>query len=97
MALDICIISVEMHQRNGRKWETNNKDAVVFGFKLHESVDINDVQWLAIVVRYCDSDKVREELCCLKPIHGTTTEEDIVKMFVHHFEKEELTSERYYL
>ena len=62
------------------------KDTVVFSVTLDGSVDLNDVPRLAIVVRYCDSDEVREEVCCLKPMHGTTTGEDAAKTFVHHFE-----------
>lgn len=34
------------------------KNAVVFSVTLDECVNINDVPWLAVLVRYCDSDKV---------------------------------------
>ena len=49
------------------------KDAVVFSVTLDESMYINDAPWLAVVARYFDSDEVQEELCCLKPMRGTTT------------------------
>lgn len=46
------------------------KYAPVFSVALDESV--NDIPRLAVVARYCDSEQVREELLCLKSMHGTT-------------------------
>ncbi|KAG6936851.1 GTF2I repeat domain containing 2, partial [Chelydra serpentina] len=49
--------------------------------------DINNVPRLAIVARYCASDEIQEERCCLKPLNDTTKGEDIVESFVNHFEE----------
>lgn len=49
-----------------------------------KSVDVNDVPRLAVVSRYCDKREIRKELCCLKPMHGTTKEEDVTKAFTDH-------------
>ena len=57
------------------------KDAPVF------SVDVNEIPRLAVVAIYCDSQQVREEMLCLKPMHGTTKGEDVAKAFTDHFEK----------
>ena len=57
----------------------------VFSFALDESVDINDIHRLAVFARYSDTE-VHEELCCLKPMYGTTKGEDILKAFTDHFE-----------
>ncbi|XP_069988559.1 general transcription factor II-I repeat domain-containing protein 2A-like [Penaeus vannamei] len=48
----------------------------VFSVALDESVDIND----GIVTQ------MQEELCCLKPMYGTTNGEDILKTFTDYFE-----------
>lgn len=63
------------------------KDTAVFSAAVDERVDINDVPRLAVVARYCASNEIQEELCCLKPPHGTTKGEDIVGSFVRHFEE----------
>lgn len=57
----------------------------VFSVALDESVDINDIPRLAVFARYSDTE-VHEELCCLKPMYGTTKGEDILKAFTDHFE-----------
>ena len=62
----------EMAENVNKQQTVVSKDAVVFRVALDESVDINDIPRLE-VVRYCDSDGVREELCCLKSMHGTIT------------------------
>ena len=60
------------------------KDAVVFSIVLDESVDVNDIPRLVVMARYCDS-TVREELCCLKPMPGTTKGEDVATVCMEHF------------
>ena len=35
---------------------------------------------------YSDTE-IHEELCCLKPMYGTTKGEDILKTFTDHFEE----------
>ena len=57
----------------------------VFSVALDESVDINDIPRFAVFARYSDTE-VHEELCCLKPMYGTTKGEDILKAFTDHFE-----------
>ncbi|XP_050730475.1 general transcription factor II-I repeat domain-containing protein 2-like isoform X3 [Eriocheir sinensis] len=57
----------------------------VFSVALDESVDINDIPRLAVFARYSDTE-IHEELCCLKPMYGTTKGEDILKTFTDHFE-----------
>ncbi|CAM5105972.1 unnamed protein product [Natator depressus] len=76
-----------MAENINKKQTTALKDTAVFSVAVDESVDINDVPRLAVVARYCASDEIQEELCCLKPLHGTTKWEDIVQSFVDHFEK----------
>lgn len=61
------------------------KNAPVFSVALDESVDVNDIPRLAILARYSDTE-LHEELCCLKPMHSTTTGDDIMKTFTDHFE-----------
>ena len=63
------------------------KTANVFSVALDESIDINDNPRLAVVARYCCDGEVHEELCCLKPIYGTTTGKDILDTFTKHFEE----------
>ena len=54
---------------------------MVFSIALDESVNINDIPCLAVMARHCDHSTVREELCCLKPMPGTTKGE----VFMEHF------------
>ena len=54
---------------------------MVFSIALDESVNINDIPCLAVMARHCDHLIVREELCCLKPMPGTTKGE----VFMEHF------------
>ena len=63
------------------------KTANVFSLALDESIDINDNPRLAVVARYCCDGEVHEELCCLKPMYGTTTGKDILDTFTKHFEE----------
>ncbi|XP_064111511.1 uncharacterized protein LOC135219004 [Macrobrachium nipponense] len=57
--------------------------APVFSVALDESMDINGIPRLAVFARYSDTE-VHEELCCLKPVYGTTKGEDILKAFTDH-------------
>ena len=57
------------------------KTANVFSTTLDESIHINDNPRLAVVARYCCDGVVHEELCCLKPMYGTTTGKDILDTF----------------
>ena len=66
------------------------KTANVFSVALDESIDINDNPRLAVVARYCCDGEVHEELCCSKPMYGTTTGKDILDTFTKHFEEREL-------
>ena len=63
------------------------KTANVFSTALDESIDINDNPRLAVVARCCCDGEVHEELCCLKPMYGTTTGKDIFDIFIKHFEE----------
>nr|XP_054590733.1 SCAN domain-containing protein 3-like [Nothobranchius furzeri] len=62
------------------------KDAQVLSVALDESIDINDVPRLAVMVRYCDV-TVQEELFCLTPMPETTRGEDIANVFMERFEE----------
>ena len=62
------------------------KRANVFSVALDESIDINDNSRLAVVARYCSNGEVHEELCCLKPMYGTTKEKDTLDTFTKNFE-----------
>ena len=74
--------------KNGNKQQTVAlKTANAFNVALDESIDINDNPRLAVVARYCCDGEVNEELCCLKPMYGTTTVKDILDTFIKHFEK----------
>ncbi|XP_042891739.1 general transcription factor II-I repeat domain-containing protein 2A-like [Penaeus japonicus] len=58
----------------------------VFSVALVESSGINGIPpRLAVFARYSDTE-IHEELCCLKPMHGTTKGEDVLKTFTDHFE-----------
>ena len=48
------------------------KAANIFNIALDESKDVNNNPRLAIVARYCSNGEVQEELCCLKPMYGTS-------------------------
>ena len=63
------------------------KAANVFSVALEESIDVNDNPRLAVIVRYCSKGEVHEELCCLKPMHGTTKGNDIFDTFTKNFEE----------
>jgi len=43
-----------------------------------------------IVVRYCDNDRIYEELCCLIPLGGTVKGVDIITAFVNYFENQNI-------
>jgi len=45
---------------------------------------------LAIVARYCDNDRLYEELCCLIPLGGTVKGVDIITEFVSYFENQNI-------
>uniref|UniRef100_A0A8C3TK26 DUF4371 domain-containing protein n=1 Tax=Chelydra serpentina TaxID=8475 RepID=A0A8C3TK26_CHESE len=77
----------KMAENSKEKQTTALKDTAVFSVAVDESVDINDVPRLAVVARYCASNEIQEELCCVKPLPGTTKGEDIVESFVNHFEE----------
>lgn len=64
--------------------------ASVFSVAIDESTDINDVARLAIIVRYCNDDCIYEELCCLVPLLGTTTGQDIFTAFFNYFENQKI-------
>ena len=61
-----------------------------FSVALDESVDINDISRLAIIMRYCSDDNVQEELCCLSPMYGSTKGANILEKFINHFEKRQI-------
>ena len=63
------------------------KPANAFSVARDESIYINDNPRLAVVARYCCDGEVHEELCCLKPMYGTTTEKDILDTFTNNFEE----------
>ena len=63
------------------------KTANVFSVVLDKSIDINNNPCLAVVARYCCDNEVHEELCCLKPMYGTTTGKDIIDTFTELFEQ----------
>ena len=63
------------------------KTANVFRVALDKSIDINNNPLLAVVARYCSNGEVLEELCCLKPMHGTTKGKDILDTFTENFEE----------
>jgi len=68
------------------KQTTGLQQAVVFSVALDESVDVNDVARLAIVARYCDSDRIYKELCYSLPLGGTVKGVDFITAFVSNFE-----------
>ena len=72
------------------KQTTGLQQAVVFSVALDESVDVNDVARLALVARYCDNDRVYEELCCLIPLGGTVKGVDIITALVSYFENQNI-------
>ena len=63
------------------------KAANVFSVALDESIDINDNPRLAVIARYCSDGEVHEELCCWKPMHGTTKGNDTLDTFTKNFEE----------
>uniref|UniRef100_A0A3P9DHS7 DUF4371 domain-containing protein n=1 Tax=Maylandia zebra TaxID=106582 RepID=A0A3P9DHS7_9CICH len=63
------------------------KEAQVFSVALDESVDINGVPRLAVMVRYCDV-AVQEELFCLTPMPETTRGEDVANVFKECFDEQ---------
>ena len=63
---------------------------VVFSIVLDETVDVNDVERVAIVARYCHNVRIYEELCCLIPLYGTVKGEDIITSFLSYFENQNI-------
>ena len=45
---------------------------------------MNDVARPEIVARYCDNDRIYEELCCLITLGGTVKGVDIITAFVSY-------------
>jgi hypothetical protein len=43
---------------------------------------------LAIVGRYCDNDRIYEELCCLIPLGATAKGQNIITAFLSYFENQ---------
>jgi len=72
------------------KQTTGLQQAVVLSVALDESVDVNDMARLAIVARYCDNDRIYEELCCLIPLGGTVKGVDIITAFLSYFENQNI-------
>ena len=60
------------------------KHANVFSVALDESININDNPRFAIVAKYFSNGEVHEELCCLKPMYGST--KDKLDTFTKNFE-----------
>ncbi|CAI9721103.1 Hypothetical predicted protein [Octopus vulgaris] len=60
---------------------TIKQKAAAFSDAIDESTDENDMARLAIVARYCDNDRIYEELRCLIPLNNTTTGQDILTAF----------------
>ena len=58
----------------------------VFSIVLDKSIDMNNNP-LVVVARYCSGGDVHEELCCLKPMYGTTKGKDIRDIFTKNFEE----------
>ena len=69
------------------KQTTGLQQVVVFSVALDGSVGVNDVARLAIVERYCDKDRIYEELCRLIPLGGIAKGKDITA-FVSYFENQ---------
>jgi len=69
------------------KQTTGLQQALAFSVALDESVDVNDVARLEIFARYCDSDRIYEELCCSIPLGGTVKGVDFITAFVNYFKK----------
>jgi hypothetical protein len=59
------------------KQTTGLQQAAVFSVALDESVDVNDMARLSIVARYCDNDRIYDELCCLVPLGATAKGEGV--------------------
>ena len=84
--------TIERHITNMAK-DVNKQQTIaletvnVFSVAVDESIDINDNPRLAVVARYCCDGEVHEELCCLKPMYGTTIGKDILDTFTKHFEE----------
>jgi hypothetical protein len=71
------------------KQKTELQQAVVFSVALDESVNVNDVACLVIVVRYCDN-HIYEELCCSIPLGATAKGEDIISALVSYFKNQNI-------
>ncbi|XP_068609293.1 general transcription factor II-I repeat domain-containing protein 2A-like [Brachionichthys hirsutus] len=76
----------EMSENVSRQQTSALRDAPVFSVAVDENVDVNGVPRLAIVARFTDGGRIREELCCLAPMHGRATGADMAAAFSGHFE-----------
>jgi hypothetical protein len=72
---------VTVRQTNGLTQST------VFSVAVDESTDVNDLSRLAVVTRYCENNRIYEELCCLLSLENTTKSEDILTEFISYFKK----------
>ncbi|CAI9721645.1 Hypothetical predicted protein [Octopus vulgaris] len=68
------------------KQKVGLQKTAAFSVAVDENTDTNDMVCLAIVVRYCDNDRIYEELSCLIP--HTNTGQDILIAFVNYFENQ---------
>ena len=73
-----------------RQQTASLRNAEVFSVALDESVDVNDIPRLAVMIRYSHNGIVYEELGCLAPLYTTTTGKDILSVFVDFFEKKDV-------
>ena len=63
------------------------KGANVISIGLDKSIDIINNPSLAVVARHCSNGEEHEDLCCLKPMYGTTKEKDILDIFTKNFKE----------
>ena len=50
-----------------------------------------------MVAKYCCDGEVHDELCCLKPMYGTTTGKDILETFTKHNEERGIHMKKIFL
>lgn len=59
----------------------------MFSIAVDEKTDVNDITKQCVEARYIVKDKLREELCAIIPMHGTTGEKDVSDVVKNHFDE----------
>ncbi|GFU57797.1 uncharacterized protein TNCV_1281451 [Trichonephila clavipes] len=80
----------QMAENVNAKQNSLLQESVAFVVALDESKDVNDAVRLGVIARYCDKNRIYEELYCMIPLSDTAKGQDILFSFINHFERKNI-------